>query len=193
MHLTRRNTRLRSFTNVVFTLFALFLLTNFVDSPFTRVLAPVSVAAQTVAAATDKMFEAARLRPGMRVLDLAAGTGDQALLAAQIVGPAGSVLATDISPSMLAVAEESARDAGLSNIETLVADASRVELPDEHFDAAICRFGLMFLPDLQAALERAEHGRIARQQLVPLPHQTLLGDVAHVGQATMHRHQMQAH
>jgi len=53
MHLTRRNTRLRSFTNVVFTLFALFLLTNFVDSPFTRVLAPVSVAAQTVAAATD--------------------------------------------------------------------------------------------------------------------------------------------
>src|SRR5207253_835678 len=95
--------------------------------------------ARTVAAATDKMFEAARLRPGMRVLDLAAGTGDQALLAAQIVGPAGSVLATDISPSMLAVAEESARDAGLSNIETLVADASRVELPDEHFDAAICR------------------------------------------------------
>jgi len=110
--------------------------------------------ARTVAAATDKMFEAARLRPGMRVLDLAAGTGDQALLAAQIVGPAGSVLATDISPSMLAVAEESARDAGLSTIETLVADASRVELPDEHFDAAICRFGLMFLPDLQAALER---------------------------------------
>ena len=53
MHLTRRNTRLRSFTNVVFTLFALFLLTNFIDSPFTRVLAPVSVAAQTVAAATD--------------------------------------------------------------------------------------------------------------------------------------------
>ena len=50
MHLTRRNTRLRSFTNVVFTLFALFTLTNFIDSPFTRVLAPVSVAAQTVAA-----------------------------------------------------------------------------------------------------------------------------------------------
>ena len=51
MHLTRRNTRLRSFTNVVFTLFALFTLTNFIDSPFTRVLAPVSVAAKTVVAA----------------------------------------------------------------------------------------------------------------------------------------------
>src|SRR5437764_7212039 len=51
MHLTRRNTRLRSFTNVAFTLFALFFLTNFVDSPFTRVLAPVSVAAKTITAA----------------------------------------------------------------------------------------------------------------------------------------------
>lgn len=110
--------------------------------------------ARTVAAATEKMFEAARLRPGMRVLDVAAGTGDQSLLAAQIVGPAGSVLAADISPSMLAVAEESAREAGLSNVETKVADASRMELPDAHFDAAICRFGLMFLPDVHAALLR---------------------------------------
>ena len=53
MHLTRRNTRLRSFTNVAFTLFALFILTNFIDSPFTRVLAPVSVAAKTVVAAVS--------------------------------------------------------------------------------------------------------------------------------------------
>jgi SAM-dependent methyltransferase len=90
----------------------------------------------------------------MRVLDLAAGTGDQSLLAAEKVGPTGSVLATDVSASMLAVAEQAARDAGLPNVTTLVADASTIDLPEGEFDAAICRFGLMFLPDLQAALAR---------------------------------------
>jgi ubiquinone/menaquinone biosynthesis C-methylase UbiE len=110
--------------------------------------------AQTVAVATAKMLDAAGVGPGMRVLDLAAGTGDQSLIAAQRVGRAGSVLATDISASMLAVAEEAARDAGVSNVETRAADASTIDLPEEHFDAAICRFGLMFLPDLQAALAR---------------------------------------
>jgi ubiquinone/menaquinone biosynthesis C-methylase UbiE len=110
--------------------------------------------AQAVAVATEKMLDAAALRPGMRVLDLAAGSGDQSLLAAQIVGPAGSVLATDISTSMLAAAAEAAGEAGLANIETLVADASTIDLPEGGFDAAICRFGLMFLPDLHAALAR---------------------------------------
>ena len=110
--------------------------------------------AQAVAVATEKMLDAAALRPGMRVLDLAAGSGDQSLLAAQIVGPGGSVLATDISTSMLAAAAEAAGEAGLANIETLVADASTIDLPEGGFDAAICRFGLMFLPDLPAALVR---------------------------------------
>jgi SAM-dependent methyltransferase len=55
---------------------------------------------------------------------------------------------------MLALAAESATQAGLSNIQTLVADASSVDLPEEQFDAAICRFGLMFLPDVHAALQR---------------------------------------
>jgi ubiquinone/menaquinone biosynthesis C-methylase UbiE len=110
--------------------------------------------AQTVAVATEAMLAEAGLRPGMRVLDLAAGTGDQSLLAAQKVGATGSVLATDVSASMLAVAEEAAREAGLRNVSTLVADASTIDLPEGEFDAAICRFGLMFLPDLHAALVR---------------------------------------
>ena len=110
--------------------------------------------ARAVAAATLEMLDAAGVGPGMRVLDLAAGTGEQSLLAAQRVGPAGSVLATDISASMLAVAEEAAREAGLANIDTRAADASAIELPEASFDAAICRFGLMFLPDLHAALVR---------------------------------------
>jgi ubiquinone/menaquinone biosynthesis C-methylase UbiE len=110
--------------------------------------------AQTLAAATEQMLDAAGLAPGMRVLDVAAGTGDQSVLAAQRIGASGSLLATDISASMLDVAAQAARDAGLSNVETHVADASALDLPPDTFDAGICRFGLMFVPDLDQALVR---------------------------------------
>src|SRR5216683_8128232 len=110
--------------------------------------------AQTLAVATERMFDAAGLVPGMRVLDVAAGTGDQSILAAQRVGASGSLLATDISASMLDVAAQAARDAGLSNVETHMVDASALDVPPDSFDAGICRFGLMFVPDLHQALTR---------------------------------------
>src|SRR5438094_1936721 len=110
--------------------------------------------AQTLAAATERMLDAAGLAPGMRVLDIAAGTGDQTILAAQRIGASGSLLATDISASMLDAAAQAARDAGLSNVETHVADASVLDVPADSFDAGICRFGLMFVPDLHPALAR---------------------------------------
>jgi ubiquinone/menaquinone biosynthesis C-methylase UbiE len=59
---------------------------------------------QDLAAATQRMLEAAGLKPGDRVLDLAAGTGDQSLLAARLVGPGGSILTTDSSADMLGIA-----------------------------------------------------------------------------------------
>ncbi len=110
--------------------------------------------AQALAAATDAMLSAAQLSPGMRVLDVAAGTGDQSVIAARIVGPSGSVLATDISDSMLDATRDAATEAGLDNVTTQVADASAMELGESQFDAAICRFGLMFVPDLDQALRR---------------------------------------
>jgi ubiquinone/menaquinone biosynthesis C-methylase UbiE len=110
--------------------------------------------AQALAVPTEQLLERARLAPGMHVLDVAAGTGDQTVLAARIVRPGGSVLATDISASMLEAAAQVARDAGLDNVETHVADASALDLPADTFDAAISRFGLMFMPDLAAALTR---------------------------------------
>lgn len=110
--------------------------------------------ARTLAAATAQMLDAAGLQPGQRVLDVAAGTGDQSILAAQRVGPSGSVLATDISPNMLAGAAEAAREASLNNVSTQVADASALEVAADSFDAAVCRFGLMFVPDLHQALTR---------------------------------------
>lgn len=104
------------------------------------------------------MLAQAGLQPGLRVLDIAAGTGDQSVLAGRLVGPSGSILATDISPNMLEAAAEAAREAGLDNIGTQVADASTLDVPADSFDAAICRFGLMFVPDLAAALTRIRRG-----------------------------------
>jgi len=84
---------------------------------------------------------------GARVLDVAAGAGDQTLEIARRVGPNGFVLATDLSPAILAFAQEKARLAGYVNIKTQVADGENLALGEAGFDAAICRLGLMFFPD----------------------------------------------
>ncbi|MGG3572386.1 class I SAM-dependent methyltransferase [Bacillus gobiensis] len=104
--------------------------------------------------ATQLMLEAAQIRLGSRVLDIAAGTGDQSLMAAQVVGSAGYVLSTDISSSMIKVATEVIQQEGLTNVETKVMDAQNIDLVPDSFDSAISRHGLMFIPDLQKALTR---------------------------------------
>jgi len=104
------------------------------------------------AAATERMLDLAGVGTGDRILDVAAGTGEQTLAAARRVGPTGSVLATDISASMLAVAADVLRQEGWSNVEKLVADAQRLDLPPDSFDAAISRFGVMLIPSHQEAL-----------------------------------------
>jgi SAM-dependent methyltransferase len=96
---------------------------------------------------TDAMIEMANIRAGARVLDVAAGAGDQTLDVAKRVGPAGSVLATDLSPAILDFARANARRAGYNNVETLAADGEALEISEAAFDAAICRLGLMFFPD----------------------------------------------
>jgi cyclopropane fatty-acyl-phospholipid synthase-like methyltransferase len=63
--------------------------------------------------ATERMLDAARVGPGSRVLDVAAGAGGQTILAARRVGPGGRVLATDISPAILTYAAKAAAEAGL--------------------------------------------------------------------------------
>ncbi len=100
---------------------------------------------QAVGAVTDLMLDALELQPGLRVLDLAAGTGDTSILVARRVGAAGSVVAVDISAAMLNQATEAFAGEGLTNIETLVCDIVSLDLAPRAFDAAISRFGLMFL------------------------------------------------
>ncbi len=107
---------------------------------------------QDFAEATQRMLEAAALKPGDHVLDIAAGTGDQSISAAQLVGPGGSILATDISAEMLGIAARVVQQEGLTTITMRVMDAQQLDLQDNAFDAVICRLALMLIPHLQQAL-----------------------------------------
>src|SRR5262247_2266837 len=111
-----------------------------------------AVRAQALGTATEMMLDLAKVDAGSRVLDVGAGTGDSTLVAAQRVGPNGRVLATDISASVLEIAAESARHAGLRNVDTLVVDAQRLDLESDVFDAAVSRNCLMLIPDYHQAL-----------------------------------------
>ena len=103
-------------------------------------------------AATKMMLDLANLQVGDRVLELAAGMGDLAVMTARRVGPNGFVLATDISTSMLNLAAETVREAGLTNVETRIMDAENLDVAPDSFNAALCRFALMHFPDRTKAL-----------------------------------------
>ena len=103
--------------------------------------------------ATDRMLDDVRITDGSSVLDVAAGAGGQTLAAARRVGPTGRVLATDISPTILEYAAKVAADSGLDNVVTLEADGEDLSaVPEETFDAAISRVGLIYFPDQHGAL-----------------------------------------
>jgi len=97
--------------------------------------------------ATKLMLKLARIGSGSRVLDIAAGDLDQSIAVANLVGPDGYVLAIDVAEELLQIGEDTARQAGISNIETRVMDGTRLDLPGLAFDAVVCRFALMYFPD----------------------------------------------
>lgn len=98
-------------------------------------------------APTEAMCRMAGVGAGARVLDVAAGAGDQTLFAAEQVGPQGHVLATDLSPAIVALARGNAQRAGFAHVEARVADGEDLGVAEASFDAAICRLGLMFFAD----------------------------------------------
>jgi SAM-dependent methyltransferase len=102
--------------------------------------------------ATEQMLDLAQITTGQRVLDIAAGAGEQSVTVARKVGASGRVLATDISSNILEYAQKMAQEAGLNNIETKVMDGENLNLEDETFDAVISRVGLIYFPDQQKAL-----------------------------------------
>lgn len=101
---------------------------------------------------TRALVEYSRPQPGMRVLDLASGTGEPAISVAGIVGPGGHVSAFDLSSELLEIATGRAAQRGLSNISFHLGDAHQLPFQNEEFDLATCRFGVMFFSDVVRAL-----------------------------------------
>lgn len=108
--------------------------------------------------ATHRMLDLAGVDSGSRVLDVAAGAGGQSIAAGQRVGSDGSVLATDLSPTILEHAVDAATAAGLDNVTSRELDGEQLhDLPGESFDAAISRVGLIYFPDRHQALTGIHH------------------------------------
>ncbi len=102
-----------------------------------------------------RVIEKAGLEPGMRVLDVACGTGVLAIPAARAVEPGGSVVGLDLNSGMLAVAGRKA-----PQIEWREAPAEKLPFDDESFDAVVSQFGLMFFTDKEGAIR--EIARVLR-------------------------------
>lgn len=91
------------------------------------------------------LLRAANVARGMRVLDIATGTGLSAEVALAAVGPTGHVTAADISPAMAGKARE--RLGKAPNVSVSVEDGQALSFPGESFDAVLCNLGPMFFPD----------------------------------------------
>jgi ubiquinone/menaquinone biosynthesis C-methylase UbiE len=104
------------------------------------------------------ILRAAHIEKGMRVLDIAAGTGLSAEAALSAVGSAGHVTAADVSPAMVEKARE--RLGKAANASVLVEDAQALSFSDEAFDAVVCNLGLMFFPEPARGL--SEFRRVLR-------------------------------
>jgi ubiquinone/menaquinone biosynthesis C-methylase UbiE len=85
-------------------------------------------------------------QPGERVLDVGTGSGVVAVAAAQAVGPAGHVLATDFIPDWGEIVADACREARIENVEFRAMDAEALDLQDDSFDIALSQFTLMFVP-----------------------------------------------
>lgn len=120
----------------------------------------------------EDLIEAATLRKGERVLDVACGTGVVTRLAAERVGDEGSVTGLDVDAQMLEIAR-SAAPTGVS-IEWHEATAEAMPYDDGRFDVVLCQMGLQFMPNRLAVLREMQRvlaagGRVALNVPGPTP------------------------
>jgi SAM-dependent methyltransferase len=112
------------------------------------------------------MLDHAGLEPGLRVLELAAGPGETGFLAAELIRPGGTLVCTDATDEMLEVARARARELGVENVEFKRIELEWIDLETASVDVVLCKWGLMFTVDPEAALREVRRvlrpgGRVA--------------------------------
>jgi ubiquinone/menaquinone biosynthesis C-methylase UbiE len=100
-----------------------------------------------------KTIERLSLQNGSRVIDVCCGAGASALPAAEFVGPEGKVIGVDVAQSLLELARAKAAQRRLGNTRFELGDLLFLSFPNESFDAAVCVFGIFFVPDMAAAVK----------------------------------------
>lgn len=118
-----------------------------------RELDRLSVQARMFEPFTRQLFKEAGLHPGMRVLDVGCGSGDVALLAAEIVGPTGAVVGVDRAADAIVRAQARAENQRISNVQFVEGDPTLIGL-DGGFDAIVGRLILMYYADPIEALRK---------------------------------------
>ncbi len=103
-------------------------------------------------AVTAAIVEAAQVGQGMRVLDVACGSGEPSISIASQLRGSGQVVGVDMATLPLEVARERAQKRGLTNVEFQQADVHGLPFADESFDRVTSRLGVMFFGDLAKAL-----------------------------------------
>ena len=96
-----------------------------------------------------RTVERLELPAGSSVLDVACGTGESALPAAEIVGPSGRVIGIDLAKNLLDLARTKAEARRLQNVDFLQDDMTQLDFDDDSFDAVVCVFGIFFVPDME--------------------------------------------
>jgi len=111
-----------------------------------------SRSSETAEELNGRLLDAAGVRAGQTVLDLASGVGEPALAAADRLGPNGTLVATDLAPAMLTGLNGRLTEAGIGTVRCCAADMAALPFADGLFDAAHCRYGIMFADPVDAAL-----------------------------------------
>ena len=118
------------------------------------------------------MIDAIDPQPGQSLLELAAGTGDTGLLAAELIAPAGTLISSDFAPEMLQAAQRRAEELGIGNVRFKQIDAdTSIDLEAGSIDGVLCRWGYMLMadPGTRCARRAACCGRAGASRSPPGP------------------------
>lgn len=100
---------------------------------------------------SDALIKALHVNGNEQVLDVASGTGEPGLTLSAML-PNGDTTGSDLSEEMVKIANEYAKQRGISNYQSQVCDASDMPFENNSFDHVVCRFGIMFFPDIEGSL-----------------------------------------